>query len=440
MKISIIVAGELKHKSIYSVFKNIPLGACYIGTVLRNHGHQVEILDEFLTEVVPEKIDSDVILISSLTNSIPRAYKLASRFRKLGKKVILGGPHVSLMPDEAIEHADHIVIGEGELVINDVVEGKIKEKFVKADHSADLDKLPFPDYNLIKDLPKVPKVTMLSTSRGCPFDCKFCTVVKMHGRKYRFRSVENVIKELKQKAPFKKRLFFNDDNFIANRQRAADIIKGMIDNDLLPKKWWGTQLRVEIANNKKLLKLMSDSKCGLLYIGLESINPETLKEYNKRQQVKDVKKCIKTLHDYGMKVFGMFVTGSDHDTKQTIRETADFCCDADIDLAQLTSYTPLPGTRLYDELKAQDRIITNNWEYFDLQHVVHRPKLMTPYELQVELFDAFRKIYSPKRVMHYLLSFKPNWALVNGYFAYQTRAWERKKEDYLEFLQRVSSS
>jgi radical SAM superfamily enzyme YgiQ (UPF0313 family) len=199
---------------------------------------------------------------------------------------------------------------------------------------------------------------------------------------------------------------------------------------------------VDIAKDKELLKLMVDSNCSgghsALFIGFESTNPATLKEYNKRQTVKDIRKCVKTLHDHGQSIFGMFVIGADNDTKKSISKTADFCCDTDMDAMQMTPYTPLPGTRVYEEFKAQKRIITSDWGYYDWEHVVHRPKLMTPYELQVAYYDAFRTVYSPKRTMHYLLSNNMLQMVRNAYFMYHTRTRERRGQEYLEFLEKIS--
>lgn len=437
MKITLIVTRELRHKSLCSIFKNPPLGAAYIGTVLNRQGYDVEILDEFLVKIKPERIDSELILISSFTNCAPRAYELAHIFRRLGKRVIMGGVHASMLPEEAIKFADQVVVGEGEAVINDIVENKLKDRIIQGKKIENLDVLPFPDYGLVKGLPKKPTLTMLSTSRGCPYNCKFCSVVKMHGRRYRFRSPENVLEELKEKSPIS-RLFFNDDNFIADRQRAMAIMEGMIEHSLLPKNHWGTQLRAEVSKDKQMLRLMADSKCELLYIGFESINPQTLKEYNKMQNAKDLKRCVKTLHDYGIEIYGMFVLGADNDTKESIRKTIDFCSDTDIDLPKFTAYTPLPGTRLYDELKGQGRLITQDWRYYDTEHVVFKPKNMSPYELQVEIIDASKNAYSAKRMARYLLSGRPYYALRNRIYAWHVSSFRKEKSEYLKFLEKLS--
>ena len=436
MKVAIIIPRQLEHESIYSMQKTIPLGAAYVGTVLQQQGFDVEILDEFIKKFDPKQVAADAVLISYMTNSANRAYELADYFRSAGKKVILGGPHASLMPKEASAHADHVVIGEGEKVIQDLLTGKIKDKIVSAEKICDLDSLPFPNYDLIRGIGHPPPITMISTSRGCPFDCKFCSVVAIHGRNYRFRSPANVLDEIKMRSPIKTHLFFSDDNFIANKERAKSILRGMIENDTIPKSW-GTQVRVEVARDPELLELMSKTNCNLLYIGFESINSETLKEYNKSQNVDDVKNCVKTLKNYGIDVFGMFVVGSDHDTKETVRQTANFALESQMRMSMITPYTPLPGTRLYHEMDAEGRILTKDWKYYDLQHVVHKPKLMTPYELQTELFSAMRTMYSGKKVMNSLLK-DPLWSVASAYLAYKTRSWERNKKEYLEFLKQFN--
>ena len=177
----------------------------------------------------------------------------------------------------------------------------------------------------------------------------------------------------------------------------------------------------------------------MLYLGLESINPETLKQYNKKQSPEDVKNAVKALHDHGIEVYGMFVLGSDFDTKDTVTQTREFAQSMDIDFTQFAASTPLPGTELRREMLEQDRIFNNNWDYYDLNHVVFTPKLIEPYVLQVEILDAFKKFYSFTRSL-VLFTAGRFWQWMNNGFArLYVRRWERENEEYLEYLEKVAA-
>jgi len=405
------------------------LGPVYLATILKNRGHDVEIYKESIKPIKIEKIKADVLCLHSLTSSSRRAYQIATEFKKLNpnSRVIIGGIHASLMPEEAIKYADQVVVGEAESIIVDVIEGKYKDKIVYGSRIQDLDKLPFPDFSLIKYLKGSMFYHPITTSRGCPFNCNFCSVTEMFGRKYRFRSEDNVIAELaKQKY---KRIFFYDDNFTALKPRAKNILKKMYELRL--DRPWMAQVRADVAKDDELLRLMSKTNCDYLIIGFESINPKSLKFYNKHQELKDIKYNIKKLQENNIKIYGFFVFGSDFDTTKVIRDTVDFCDDMDLARANFTALTPLPGTKLYDLFSKQKRIFTKRWDLYDLRHVIFKPKLMSPYELQYELNEAFRKTYwLTKRGFRIVLENLNNTpAIIKELISYQS-----ENNKYLDFL------
>jgi len=183
-----------------NVYSKIPmplLGPVYLGTILKKNGHEVEIYNEDIQMPDYSRLDADLIGISILTSTAKRGYEIAGKFPK--EKVIIGGVHASLLPDEAIRFARQVVVGEAEEVICDIVEGRMRDPIVRGRPVEDLDALPHPDFSLIKGFKFPSLVTPISTSRGCPFDCSFCSVTKMFGRKYRFRSAQDVMSELQSR-------------------------------------------------------------------------------------------------------------------------------------------------------------------------------------------------------------------------------------------------
>lgn len=429
MKVTFIETKNV-YKHIYSQFiKHLPLlGPVYLGTILKERGHQVEILNENMTEINPKKINSDVICFSALTPTVKKAYRLADQLRNKAK-VIFGGVHATVHPQEALQHADQVVMGEAEPVIADVIEGKIKDCLVHGQKVENLDSLSFPDFSMIKGLPKN-KTRPITTSRGCPFNCNFCSVTQMFGRNFRFRSPENVIQEIIKNPS--KGIFFYDDNFTALKSRAKEIIRRMIDE--CDYRSWNTQTRTDVAKDEELLKLMADSNCGHLDIGFESINPETLQGYHKQQSVQDIKYCIKKLHDYGIGIHGMFMFGSDSDSKKTIRETVEFANHMEIDTVQFSVQTPPPGTELYANLMRQGRIFTHNWSLYDSHHVVYQPKKMSAYDLQLYTHQALKDFYSLTKSAKLLLRGWFSDSALNLLGHYLLKTWEKQNERYLEFL------
>jgi radical SAM superfamily enzyme YgiQ (UPF0313 family) len=263
----------------------------------------------------------------------------------------------------------------------------------------DLNTLPFPDLSIIKDEGRPPRTTPISTSRGCPYDCVFCTVSSTFGRKYRFRDPKHVLEEIRMRVSEGSRdFFFYDDNFAANRPGTKELLAGMAQLGVKLK--WSAEARTNIAKDKELLELISRANCYRMLVGLESINPRTLEKYNKRQTVEDVKGCITQLHGHGIGVHGMFALGGDDDDADTIRDTVKFCHEMKLNSVQFAILHPLPGSRLYSVLDSEDRIFTKDWSLYDGTHVVFKPKRLHPLELQERFFWAWKKFYTLWRKPH----------------------------------------
>ena len=364
-----------------------------LGTILKEAGYTVRIINENLLdrEISPSELDCDDLLLSALTPSAPRAYQIARQFKEVNKngRVMIGGIHPSFLPDEAIEFADHVVCGEAEDVILDLIRNGSDQKIIHAQAPKDLDSLPIPDFSLLRwDKPFHTKSVM--TSRGCPYNCSFCAVTKMFGRRYRTMSPQRVMEHLENTPS--RYVFFYDDNFAANRRRTDEIL------DLLIKAgspWlWTAQVRADVAKDAELVKKMRASGCHWVYVGLESINPEALKSMNKAQDVETICQCIKAFHKAGIGVHGMFILGNDEDDTSTAKRTLKFCRQYKLDTAQFMILTPIPGTDFFDKLIAQKRILHTDWQYYDGHHVVFRPLQMSALELQKRMLWVFLKFYS----------------------------------------------
>ena len=427
MKISLVEPKSPSYNVYTAFIKDLPLlGPIYLGTILKNDGHDVTIYNENIREIDYSKIkDSNVLGISIMTSTAPWGYEIAENFRKLNPKgrVIIGGAHATFLPEEAAEYADHVVQGEGELVISDLVKYG-GEKIIQCNPVQNLDDLPFPDFSLIHGFKERLRMTPISTSRGCPYDCTFCSVTAMFGRKYRFRSTESVIEELSR---FKhQRVFFYDDNFGANRARTKELLNQMIERKLTAP--WITQVRADIFKDEELVSLMAKANCRQLCIGFESVNPEALDSYNKRQTPEDVTNCIKVLHKHGIKVHGMFIS-------EGYSEVYD---ELGLDSLQLSILIPIIGSKLYTSVKSARKFITEkfptDWKLFDGGHVVHWPDNMTPYEMQKQTFQALKKFYSRHNMIKFFLRGKIRDFRIRTMGYVILKKWEAQNKYYLKKL------
>lgn len=370
-----------------------------IATILKNAGHQVQIYNDVQQEVDPQRMEEEVILISSITPSVKRAYEIAQMFSE--RKVIMGGVHVSALPEEAIEYADQVVVGECDHVISDLVDGRIKERVVYCRGITDLDELPFPDYTLLR---KKPEIIPMQTSRGCNYKCNYCTLASMYG-KYRARSPESIIAELlsfsEKQGRVNKIDFRIDADFTFIRKRALNIFRQMEASGIRPGAI-AANSRLHVYRDRELLKEMSGKNITLC-IGIESLNQETLNGYHKEVFANEIAEAIRVLHDHDIKVMGYFIFGSDQDNQDTLKRYTEFIHRAAIDYFQVSLLTPYPGTELYRSLLSQKRIFCSDWSYYDGLHIVFRPARMSPYDMQKAYLDFYDREFSLKFLLN------PRW-------------------------------
>jgi radical SAM superfamily enzyme YgiQ (UPF0313 family) len=428
------------------------LGIPIIGTILSQRGFDVRVYCQDIQEVDwADVYRADLVGISVTTSTAPAGYQIADRLRQRGIPVVMGGPHVTFLTEEALKHAEYCVRGEGEYTMVELVEclkrgeepkhvaglsyvwnGEIKHNPPR-ELVQDLDSLPFPNLSLIHGARHI-RITPVLTSRGCPFDCIFCSVTEMFGRKLRKRSIESVIEELKGHRH--KQIFFYDDNFTADRERVKILCEELIRLGLTA--GWTAQARVDVAKDEELLKLMRRSNCFMLYIGLESVNPDTLEAFNKRQRVEEIEECIRKLHKYNIMVHGMFITGADQDSPETIHRTVEFSLKNRIDTIQFSVLTPIPGTKLYKQLEEEGRIFTKDWSLYDGHHVVFEPKNMTPYTLQKETFKAMKRFYTLWQCIKLVFRFKLLAAFFRYYGNRQIKRWEAANRDFIEWVKVIT--
>ena len=394
------------------------LGLPLIGAALKAAGHDVRI---YCPQAAPiDRADvatADLVGISTTTSTAPAAYALADELRAAGLRVIIGGPHPTFVPDDALPHADYVARGEGgDALMLELIEALAGGRELESvrglsfrrdglpvhnelrERCADLDDLPLPDLSLIVGSGRI-RETPIMTSLGCPFDCTFCTVTMMFGRKYRFRSPESVIAELEATRP--RKVFFYDDNFAADKKRLKTLLRMMIARGITPR--WTAQVRTDVARDEELLSLMKRSGCWRLALGLESVNQTTLDGYAKSQTVENITEALAALHRHGIRCHGMFVVGADTDTVATARETVAFAEKHGVDSLMLNVLTPGLGTKQYEMMDAGDRIFEHRWQFYDGQHVIFEPQHMTPVELQTEIVNGYRRFYSLRRSLRFVV-------------------------------------
>jgi radical SAM superfamily enzyme YgiQ (UPF0313 family) len=394
---------------------------------------EVKITDENVEPIDFEE-EVDLVGVTGMVMHAPRAYQIAQRFRQRGIPVVMGGPHASSLPLEAKEYVDAVVIGEAENVweglIEDYKKGCLKP-FYKWDTFCSMERLPFPRLDLLRKDAYM-TVNCVQTTRGCPHQCDFCHVTHFFGKTYRCRPVEEVIEEVKRlDGEF---VVFIDDNIAGNRHYARELF-----TQLKPlKKKWASQASMTLTRDPELLKLAAESGCVSLFIGVESLSSENLKEVNKAfNQVSQFEEAMKALHDHDIMILAGFIFGLDHDDEGVFERTLRFCERNRIELPTFFILTPLPGTALFQRMESEGRLLHKDWGQYNGATVVFKPRLMTEETLQRGFNWACKEGYSWnsifKRVFHPQQRF---FTRVVSNIAYRSIA-QRTPEGYLPSLSRI---
>ncbi len=361
---------------------------------------------EWQTTIVDEKIEpldlnrpADLVGITGMTTTVGRGYELARHFRARGTKVVMGGMHVSALPDEALQHCDSVLIGEAEnlwpAVLNDAAQGQLKPIYRQPNAFPSLAGLPLPNWQCYRNKNYLP-VHFVETTRGCPVDCEFCAVSTAFGGQYRNRPIADVLSELRGLRPFdglltlKNCVFFVDDNIVSNRAYARELFARLADFKL---HWFG-QASINIARDPEILALCEKSGCIGLFIGFETLSPDTLVAIGKRvNRPGEYMEAVQRIHDHGIGIDGSFIFGFDTDDAGVFDRTVEFVIKAKLEVAYFSILTPYPGTRVHQHLVQQDRLLSRDWSAYDGNHVVYRPKNFTPEELTAGYLRSLKSVY-----------------------------------------------
>lgn len=407
-----------------------PLALAYVGA-MSPPNWEVKIADENFDEFEFE--GADLVGITAFTSNINRAYEIARMYRERKIKVVIGGIHASMLPDEALQYADAVVVGEVEgiwkRVIRDFANNRLSPKYMGP--QIDLARFTItPRRDLLH-----PNYlwNSVQTSRGCPFNCNFCSVSRYLGKEYRQRRAKDVLDELKEiKGEY---ITFLDDNLIGyspeSKSRAMELFEGMIQQDLC-KKWW-MQTSINSAEDEQVVKLAGLAGCMLVFIGFETISEGTLRDMKKRVNLKigveNYKKVVDTFHKYGIGVFGGFIIGNDYESPTYYKELAEFLVHSGIDIIQISILTPLAGTTLMEQMQKEGRLIyqafPQDWDKYRMSYVVHRPQDVETYTIyagnnyikdRIYSFPTYqyrmlKSSYSLKSLTNFYASYKLNQAL-----------------------------
>ncbi|HMB30884.1 MAG TPA: radical SAM protein [Desulfohalobiaceae bacterium] len=397
-----------------------PLGLAYIASLLRQSGHEVQIADMTLglQETTSRFDDFDLVGISSDTPRHNLAMQLAKKVKQYNIPVIMGGPHVSFLPEESLQtgFVDYVIKGEGEYILKNLVDhlnegGDVKEvpgiSYINNGeivHNTnqhgfiDVNDLPLPSRDLLKmdsynALLGNINGTSIIGSRGCPFNCSFCASSQLFGLKWRPREPEDIVDEIME---VKKRygikgFFFMDDNHTLQPDRTIRICE-LINNKDLDISWWCFSRVNTIVEREDMVQAMAASGCQMVFIGVESPNQDVLDSYNKNITPDLSLQAIKILHKHNIKAMASFIIGELNETEKMIQQTIAFSKKIHPEVAQFSILTPYPGTRLFQSVK--DLVVTKDWRLYDGLHAVIKTSNFEPKDLENLLKKAYFTFYT----------------------------------------------
>jgi len=387
---------------------------------------KVKIIDENFRDF--RYYEADFVGFTAFSSTVSRAYELAKIYRDKGIPTVIGGIHASMCPEEAAGFVDSVVIGEAESIWHKVIgdfENKSLQRIYKG-ALTDLIQSPKPRRDLFHPAYVFASV---QTTRGCPMNCDFCSVTAFNGSHYRYRPIDEVISEMKD-IP-QKNIFILDDNIVGNTEkaqsRAIGLFKAMIGSGI--KKDWIGQASLNVADNEEVLRYAAMSGCRMLFIGIESEREDQLEGANKRLNVRmgvsSYDDVFRKMHKYGIAVIAGFIFGWENDTIERIDHRVKFTRECLADSIQSTLLTPLPGTRLFERMKNEGRLILNNfpedWQHYGYESLVFNPNTMERKKMQDYIFSVFDKVYEPSFLKRRML--KTWWrtgSFITAYWSYMS--------------------
>jgi len=373
----------------------MPQLALYILEGLTPREHQVEIIEEE-TDDIDLEYECDLVGISCMTANAPRAYELSLEFKKRGRTVVLGGVHPTILPDEALQYGDCVVIGEAEGVWEKLLIDFEHDNLERKYHD------PIPDLKkyVPKDFSKIIKkgffnIFPIMTTRGCPYNCDFCCVTNLFGKKIRHMPIENVVRDIVESGA--KNFMFLDDNIIGHPKYAKELFKAIKPLNII---WVGQASVSLLVKDDELMQLAAESGCKALFFGIESVSEEQLQTMRKAfNEIEEMERAFKKIKKMGILIHASMVFGFDNDTKEIFDDTVRFLTRNKVSTVSFNVLTPYPGTKTYNDLKRDNRLTTADWRYYDHNTVVFKPTNMTSYELQMGKINARKKFYSISSVL-----------------------------------------
>lgn len=376
----------------------------YLAGFIDESKYEITLIDEY-NQIIPYEDHFDLVAITVNTPNAAHCYQIAYRFRERGIGVVMGGPHVTLLPEEAIKHCDYIIVGESEELwpefLEDFYSNNVKRQYV-CEATPSLNKVPIPRRELIKGR-YFTKGAVFAT-RGCPYSCSYCNLKQIYCNEYRCRPVNEVIEDIKK---IRSRYFvFWDDNFFGDLEYSKQL---MLELKKLKKKW-AAQVTLERCQDEELLKLARESGCIYLFVGLESFSEDSLLSVNKGiNNVNRYKRIINGIHRNGISVQAGIIFGFDTDKKDVFTKTLEACNEIGLDGVTVSILTPLPRTPLYYQMKKEGRLITDDWTYYNSKtKVAFTPKNMTAEELFEGYMWFRREFYSVKSILKRTLISRTN--------------------------------
>lgn len=408
MKITLIEPAMIKTKSFGEkpAWMLQPLTLATLAG-LSPSGYDVRVVDDRLEEIDFDE-PRDLVGISVKTFTARRAYQIADEFRQRGVRVVLGGHHPTLLPGEALEHADAILTGEAEGVwdqlLADAQRGRLK-KIYRQEATLPFERIE-PDYSVFDGKKYLP-IAMIETTRGCPFSCSFCSVTTFFGRGFRHRPPAEVVAQVeKLDMPF---YFFVDDNIVADKEAAKELFRALIPLKIR----WISQASLTMTKDLELMRLMRDSGCAGVLVGIESINKSNLKQIHKSWNTVGIgyDEALRIARDHGIGIVGSFILGMDEDSPESLDLTLEFAVRQRLFAALFNVLTPYPATDLYNEMLAAGRLTRPRWwvdPEFKYGAPVFEPVKISAQGLAEKRMEMYRKFYGVKSMLYRLFDFSAN--------------------------------
>lgn len=400
---------------------------------------EVQAIDDRI-EAIDYDAPRDLVGISVKTFTARRAYQIAGEFRRRGVPVILGGHHPTLLPEEAAQHADAVVVGEADgvwsNVLADLAAGRLKKHY----HLPE--KLPFKDIRVDRSIfagKKYLPVAMVETTRGCPFSCNFCSVTTFFGRSFRHRPPQEVAQEIASLG--QKFVFLVDDNIVADKEAAKELFRALIPLKVR----WISQASLTMTKDRELMRLMHQSGCAGVLTGIETISHANLKQIHKSWNTVGIgySEALKIARDHGIAIVGSFILGMDEDTPASLDELLEFTIHERLFAALFNMLTPYPGTELYDEFLRERRFIRSRWwldPNYTYGSVVFNPKNISAHELEQARLELYRAFYGPASMLKRLWEPKANLQDLWHAFTFLAMNLPATREEQMRFGKALGAS